>query len=219
MIDHFDGISTKYYDFVDRVWYDAGYFHERELDISKSFAEGVREDPILDAGCGPGRHTEALLARGRRVVALDFSLGMLQQVRDRFRASRGARVDLVRADVRALPFRTGAFSGVVSVEVVEHLPDDAASVAALKEVRRCVRNRGRALVEVPLRGHAILVRLLRKRPSWKELTDEERRKYYEEHPLLYGRFHSSSHCAKTPCSGGSDHNRSGLRAGNSFRLD
>jgi len=55
---------------------------------------------VLDIGCGPGRHAQALEAAGARVTGLDLSRVLLT------RARNAVRGPLVRADMRALPFRT-----------------------------------------------------------------------------------------------------------------
>jgi SAM-dependent methyltransferase len=60
--------------------------------------EGLR---VLDIGCGPGRHAHALEGAGAQVAGLDLSRVLLTHARE---AIRGP---LVRADMRALPFRPG----------------------------------------------------------------------------------------------------------------
>ncbi len=188
MIDHFDNISKRYYSFVDRVWYDAGYFHARELRATEALARGLSIGRILDAGCGPGRHTQSLLRLGHQVVALDFSREMLLETRKRLSKSDISRMDLVRADLRALPFRGQSFDGAVCMEVLEHLPVTPSSLSeALGELSRVTMQQGRLLIEAPLTAHGIVKRLTRRLPSWKELTSEEWREYYETKPLLVGR--------------------------------
>ncbi len=61
----------------------------------------------LDLCCGTGAAIEMLRPRCReRVVGVDFSHGMLTEARRRLAASAGdARLELVRADALALPFR------------------------------------------------------------------------------------------------------------------
>jgi trans-aconitate 2-methyltransferase len=61
------------------------------------------DETVLDAGCGSGRVTEALVARlpHGSVVALDASASMLAQARDRLDAA-GDRVRFVQADLLSL---------------------------------------------------------------------------------------------------------------------
>ncbi len=63
----------------------------------------VGDETVMDAGCGSGRVTEALLARLPRghVVALDASHAMLGEARRRLATSAG-RVTFVQADLAAL---------------------------------------------------------------------------------------------------------------------
>ena len=58
---------------------------------------------VLDLACGAGRHLRALEARGLRPVGADFSEDLLAAAR------RKGPWELVRCDMRRLPFRDGAF--------------------------------------------------------------------------------------------------------------
>lgn len=70
---------------------------------------GVRGRRILDLACGAGRYLETLAAAGARPVGLDLSMALLRAARV------AAPSDVVRADVRQLPFAAGAFDGVISM--------------------------------------------------------------------------------------------------------
>jgi SAM-dependent methyltransferase len=83
---------------------------------------------ILDVGLGKGEQTAALIARGCRAVGIDID----HEKACRARAS-GLPVVIARAE--HLPFRTGAFDGVI-VKVVLPYTDEA---VALNEISRILR--------------------------------------------------------------------------------
>lgn len=66
--------------------------------------------PLLDLGCGDGRHLGRLRSQGLPVVGLDLSRALLQAARQ-----RGLGAGLVCADMRRLPFGDAAFGGVLSL--------------------------------------------------------------------------------------------------------
>jgi ubiquinone/menaquinone biosynthesis C-methylase UbiE len=61
---------------------------------------------VLDVGCGPGRHSRALAARGIEAVGVDISHSFLRA------AGAGS---WVRADARRLPFVPGGFDAAISL--------------------------------------------------------------------------------------------------------
>jgi len=85
---------------------------------------------VLDAGCGDGIMASNLARPGQRVVGLEVDIDKI-----RLAQSRGVHVAFVQASLDQLPFRSGAFDEVFSVEVIEHLNKDA-SRAALSELER-----------------------------------------------------------------------------------
>jgi SAM-dependent methyltransferase len=80
---------------------------------------------VLDAGCGNGAYLRAMAARRVRAAGCDLSAGMLR--------SAGHRA-LLRADVAALPTRDGAFSAVLAVHMLYHVPDRDRAVRELRRV-------------------------------------------------------------------------------------
>ncbi len=95
---------------------------------------------VVDAGCGSGRLTVALAARGAAVTGFDKSASALADARARAEAA-GVRVTLVEADLNgALPFADGAFDAVTS-RLALMVADDPA--ATLRELARTLAPGGR----------------------------------------------------------------------------
>src|SRR2546421_10002376 len=94
---------------------------------------------ILDVGCGTGANLQMLSEFGD-AEGVDVSSEAL----DFCRARGLARVKQGAAE--SLPFEDASFDLVTGLDVVEHLDDD---LAGLKEMRRVLRPRGRALLFVP----------------------------------------------------------------------
>lgn len=91
----------------------------------------------LDAGCGSGVVTEAILkyCSPARVVGLDPSAALLAHGRQVL--SHHPIAQFVAADAQHLPFRANAFDAIISGLVLNYIPDLA---TAASEMRRVVRS-------------------------------------------------------------------------------
>ncbi len=103
------GSGTRERDGARREWDGARY--DRLANPQARWGQVVLQrlelqgnETVLDAGCGTGRVTEALLSRlpGGQVVALDASASMLSQARARLGPVAGSRVRFVLADLLEL---------------------------------------------------------------------------------------------------------------------
>jgi len=114
----------------------------------------------LDVGCGPGTVT-ASLARAAGpdglALGLDLSQAMLARA---VRAEAGPQIAFLRADAQKLPLRDETVDAVVSIAVLQLVPDP---VAARAEMARVLRAGGRLAVMVPTAGRA--ARIWRMLPS------------------------------------------------------
>ncbi|OMC39127.1 methyltransferase domain-containing protein [Mycobacterium sp. IS-1264] len=115
---------------------------------------------ILDVGCGPASVTASIARAGgpdALVLGLDRSEAMLARA---VRAQSGPQLGFLRADAQRLPLRGETVDAVVSIGVLQFMPDPA---AALAEMMRVLRPGGQLAVVVPVARHA--VRFWRRLPS------------------------------------------------------
>src|SRR5271163_3279290 len=114
----------------------------------------------LDVGSGPGSITASLArSAGEDGLALgvDISEPLLARA---VRSEAGPHVGFVRADAQRLPLRDNTVDAVVSIAVLQLIPNPA---AALAEMARVLRPGGRLAVMVPTVGRA--ARLWQKLPN------------------------------------------------------
>lgn len=91
---------------------------------------------VLDAGCGPGLVSEALLAAGHRVVGVDLSSEMIARARRRCAgAGFGDRARFEQTSVFD-PALHGPFDAAVSRYVLHHVSDVSAFLARQVELLR-----------------------------------------------------------------------------------
>src|SRR5690242_258321 len=127
---------SKMFELEDRLWWYRGLrLHLRQaLRRAALPADAL----VLDAGCGTGANLALLGATFSRAVGCDLSEAGVA-----FSARRGLK-RVVVADVNHLPFRTGAFDGVLCSDVMECAEVEPRAAAA--ELARVTRTGGRLIV-------------------------------------------------------------------------
>jgi len=105
----------------------------------------ARADPrsLLDVGCGEGvlTHTWALRLGERRVVGIDLDDPHLDA---QWQQRQAPNLEYRVMKAEALPFADGEFDCATAIEVLEHVPDPAHTVAEMARVAS-----GHLLVSVP----------------------------------------------------------------------
>lgn len=110
-----------------RAWYEANAsrYDRRHPGLSGDltfYASLAHALDVLEVGAGTGRVTAALAAVAGRVVALDHSPAMLAIAARRLHTNRN--VDLILADARHPPLRTGFDLVILAYRTVQHFDTD-----------------------------------------------------------------------------------------------
>ncbi|MBC8259891.1 MAG: methyltransferase domain-containing protein [SAR324 cluster bacterium] len=99
--------------------------------ILKAMEEGIlplSEQVLLDAGCGTGLYSAALLNEVRRIEAVDLNAGMLGMAQDKLQAEeKQGRISFHQTAINSLPLPDKSVDAVMINQVLHHLPDDADS--------------------------------------------------------------------------------------------
>ncbi len=130
--DTFDSIADHFDKTRNRPWKEVVDFIED--------CQGT----LLDMGCGNGRHMLEAVDRGLKVVGIDASGKLLYKSKTKLRKKTGKDVELVRSDVKSLPFQDRSFENVIYIATIHHLRDGR--VKSLKEAKRVLKPGGEILV-------------------------------------------------------------------------
>jgi len=116
----------------------------RYADWVTDLVESGLGDRVLEVGAGHGTITSRLLRPGRHVTAVELSVFAADRLRTRF-ADEPA-VTVVERSLGDASLVPGSYSGVVLVNVLEHIADD---VAALRSLHDLLEPGGQVSIYVP----------------------------------------------------------------------
>ncbi len=138
---------------------------ERQIQFLKNHLEP--DGYVLDLACGTGRHLIPLSQRGYAMVGLDVSANLLKIAKKRWR-----EVQVVRGDMRFLPFKSQAFTTAISMDTsFGYLPSESDDRVSLAEVRRVLFQMGVFVIDVFNREELILKYKEKNHASdWKEYS-------------------------------------------------
>lgn len=177
---------------IQRLWASpfGSAFYDRAQVIGRRLLEAWQH-PIdwlnipaggvaLDVGCGPGSITASLArAVGPDGLALgiDVSEPMLARA---VRVPAGAQAGFVKADAQRLPLRDDTVDAVISMAVLQLIPDPT---AALAEMVRVLKPGRRLALMVPTVGSASLMWKLLPKAGARVFGDDEIADTLEQHGL------------------------------------
>lgn len=138
-----DALTSGALKHVRDRWWDA-----RFTEFLRDSVQAGPGSRVLDVGCGVGTaeaHLGELGLTGARLVAVDVDPGRAREAL-RTAAVHGVDAGVASADVRALPFASGAFDAAFCVAVLQHLADVR---SALDELVRVLGPGGRLVAVEP----------------------------------------------------------------------
>jgi len=120
---------------------ETGRLADQAASLTALLHAGTRYPPgsrVLEAGCAVGAQTVILAGRspGASFVSLDVAAASLAEAHRRVRRVGLPNVTFCQGDIYRLPFAPGIFDHVFVSYVLEHLPDPAGALRALRAVLR-----------------------------------------------------------------------------------
>jgi ubiquinone/menaquinone biosynthesis C-methylase UbiE len=134
--------TQNYFDSVAGQWDDMRrqFFGEGVRRAAIAAAQIGPGSVVADVGTGTGFLAEAALEAGSRVIGIDASEGMLEQVRRRF---SGKSFEARTGDVADLPLETDSTDAVLANMVLHHAPDPP---RAIREMTRALKPGGTLVI-------------------------------------------------------------------------
>ena len=129
--------------------YEELYSHRDPDEAARQVASllswtGVPDQPVLDAGCGAGRHLLQLRRSGCRCLGMDLSGHLLS------RALESGAGPVFRADLRHPPFRPGSFGMVAGFfSVFGYLDTPVQDVELFRSLADLVAENGWFFLDLP----------------------------------------------------------------------
>jgi SAM-dependent methyltransferase len=119
----------------DRHW----WYRERRSLLAKELRRLPKPGTALDIGAAGGGNTRVLREFGWTPLALEYAPTAAQIARER-------GLNVIRADARELPVRSGSMDLVTAFDILEHIEEDYLAAA---EICRVLGHGGTALIAVP----------------------------------------------------------------------
>src|ERR1041385_5816818 len=103
-----------------------------------------RLESVLEIGTGEGNLSVLLAKKCGSYVGLEFDAESCRIASERLEG----KYRVVQGDAKAMPFAARSFTGIVCLEVLEHLGDFEAGI---RNIHRWLRHDGMAIIAVPYR--------------------------------------------------------------------
>ena len=140
------------YDNLHQIWdvsheNNSPVFRLRSAVLLGKIPEANAGESALDAGCGTGFYSKALLQKNYKVDAFDLSSYAINLLPSKLSSEEAARFFPVVADIFTYKPSHNPYMVIVLSEVLEHIEDDH---AALTTITRYLDESGQLIISVPI---------------------------------------------------------------------
>lgn len=119
---------SPFYDLFENIYNGKCY-----KGIAEKIEEYVTEDDVvLECACGTGLLTLPMARKCKKLIATDYSVGMLRQTKKK--VAKYANTKVGKASILALPFGDDKFDVVVAANVIHLLDEPDKAISELKRV-------------------------------------------------------------------------------------
>ncbi len=119
---------SPFYDLFENIYNGKCY-----KGIAEKIEEYVTEDDvILECACGTGLLTVPMARKCKKLIATDYSVGMLRQTKKK--VTKYSNTKVRKASILELPFQDDRFDVVVAANVIHLLDEPDKAISELKRV-------------------------------------------------------------------------------------
>lgn len=119
---------SPFYDFFENIYNGKCY-----KGIAEKIKEYVTEDDIvLECACGTGLLTVPMAQKCKKLIATDYSVGMLRQTKRK--VAKYSNTKVRKTNILELPFKDDKFDVVVAANVIHLLDETDKAISELKRV-------------------------------------------------------------------------------------
>jgi len=123
---------SPFYDLFENMYNGKCY-----KGIAEKIKEYVTEDDIvLECACGTGLLTLPMAQKCKKLIATDYSVGMLRQTKKK--VAKYSNTKVRKVSILELPYKDGKFDVVVAANVIHLLDEPDKAISELKRV--CKQN-------------------------------------------------------------------------------
>ena len=119
--------------------------HQISKEVIKNYILSLKNQVIIDAGCGTGLYSKALINDVKFIAAVDINKEMVEKAKTRLRNKKNISFHIKKID--SLPFNNNFADAILVNQVLHHLPDNSELFwlehrKVFKEFFRVLKSRG-----------------------------------------------------------------------------